>query len=77
MVIGTTKTHIFPISSSYTSHLETHTGQVMAPQLAQICAGRGYYMRTHLLCLHGLMIFSTSLPVYKKENHEQEIHIYQ
>ena len=43
----------------------------MVPHLAPICAGPGYYLRTHLLCLDFLMIFSTSTPVYKKEDNQR------
>ena len=70
MVIWATWTHIFSPSSSRSSYQHTHLSQAMVPHLAPICAGPGYYLRTHLLCLHCLMIFSTSTPVYKKNNQQ-------
>ena len=42
------------------------------PHLVTICTALGYYLRTHLLQLHGLRIFSTSLPVCKNKNKNNE-----
>ena len=44
----------------------------MVPHLVPTYAGPGYYTRTHLLCLHALRIFRTSMAVYKKEKMSRE-----